>query len=79
MSTSTSALAIEKQMVPGNEVQQVELLAGVEDLYEGIIIDMEKTMDSEAFVPLLRASLSQWKQRVRNFISLFICFWLKFK
>ncbi|MBA0741735.1 hypothetical protein Gogos_014864, partial [Gossypium gossypioides] len=50
-------------MVPGNEVQQVELLAGVEDLYGGIIIDMEKTMDSEAFVPLLRASLSQWKHR----------------
>ncbi|KAG8477939.1 hypothetical protein CXB51_027619 [Gossypium anomalum] len=63
MSTSTSTLAIEKKTVPGNEVQQVELLAGVEDLYGGIIIDLEKTMDSEAFVPLLRASLSQWKQR----------------
>ncbi|MBA0617851.1 hypothetical protein Godav_027266 [Gossypium davidsonii] len=63
MSTSTNTLAIEKKMVPGNKVQQVELLAGVEDLYGGIIIDMEKTMDSEAFVPLLRASLSQWKQR----------------
>nr|KJB42705.1 hypothetical protein B456_007G165700 [Gossypium raimondii]KJB42706.1 hypothetical protein B456_007G165700 [Gossypium raimondii] len=63
MLTSTNTLAIEKKMVPGNEVQQVELLAGVEDLYGGIIIDMEKTMDSEAFVPLLRASLSQWKQR----------------
>ncbi|MBA0560512.1 hypothetical protein Golob_017402, partial [Gossypium lobatum] len=63
MSTSTNTSAIEKKMVPGNEVQQVELLAGVEDLYGGIIIDMEKTMDSEAFVPLLRASLSQWKQR----------------
>ncbi|KAE8699591.1 Nudix hydrolase isoform 2 [Hibiscus syriacus] len=54
MSTSASALAIEKQ---------VELLTGVEDNYEGIILEMEKYMDSDAFLSLLRASLSQWKQQ----------------
>ncbi|GMI70912.1 nudix hydrolase homolog 2, ARABIDOPSIS THALIANA NUDIX HYDROLASE HOMOLOG 2 [Hibiscus trionum] len=59
MSTS----AIEKQVVPGNEVQRVELLTGVEDNYEGIILEMEKYMDSVAFLSLLRASLSQWKQQ----------------
>ncbi|XVE78305.1 hypothetical protein DITRI_Ditri13aG0133800 [Diplodiscus trichospermus] len=60
---SLSALAIEKQMVSENEVQQVELLTGVEDLYGGIILDVEKPMDSEAFASLLRASISQWKQQ----------------
>ncbi|XVF21161.1 hypothetical protein REPUB_Repub12eG0066900 [Reevesia pubescens] len=63
MSTSTCALAIEKQMVPENEVQQVELLTGVEDLHGGIILNLEKPMDSEAFASLLRASISQWKQQ----------------
>ncbi|KAK9041118.1 hypothetical protein V6N11_016236 [Hibiscus sabdariffa] len=63
MSTSASGLAIEKQVVPGNEVQQVGLLSGVEDNYEGITLEIEKSMDSEAFISLLRASLSQWKQQ----------------
>ncbi|XWS75900.1 hypothetical protein CRYUN_Cryun01aG0131400 [Craigia yunnanensis] len=63
MSTSTSALAIEKQMVPENEVQQVELLTGIEDLHGGITLNMEKPMGSEAFASSLRASISQWKQQ----------------
>ncbi|XWS75897.1 hypothetical protein CRYUN_Cryun01aG0131100 [Craigia yunnanensis] len=63
MSTSTSALAIEKQMVPENEVQQVELLTGIEDLHGGITLNMEKPTDSEAFASSLRASISQWKQQ----------------
>ncbi|EOX93529.1 Nudix hydrolase isoform 3 [Theobroma cacao] len=63
MSTSTSAVAIEKQMVAENEVQQVELLTGVEDLHGGIILDMNKAMDSEAFASSLRASMSPWKQQ----------------
>ncbi|KAE8676312.1 Nudix hydrolase 10 [Hibiscus syriacus] len=54
MSTSASALAIEKQ---------VELLTGVEDKYGGIILEIEKYMDSEVFLSLLRASLSQRKQQ----------------
>ncbi|XVF81427.1 hypothetical protein PTKIN_Ptkin15bG0153900 [Pterospermum kingtungense] len=63
MPTSTSALAIEKQMVPENEVQQVELPTGVEDSYGGIVLDLEKPMDSVAFTSLLKASISQWKQQ----------------
>ncbi|KAK5820021.1 nudix hydrolase 10-like [Gossypium arboreum] len=63
MSTSTIALAIEKQMVLENGVQQVELLNGVEDSYGGIILNMEEPMESEAFVYSLRASISQWKQQ----------------
>ena len=74
MSTSTSALAIEKQMVPENEVQQVELLTGVEDSYGGIIVDMEKPVHSEAFASILRASISQWKQQVSNSIYLLFRF-----
>ncbi|OMO58082.1 hypothetical protein CCACVL1_25586 [Corchorus capsularis] len=59
MSTSTSEfqLTIEKQM---EIVQGVELLNGVEDLYGGITLQMEKPMDSEAFLSALRASISQW-------------------
>ncbi|XVF71725.1 hypothetical protein PTKIN_Ptkin12aG0062700 [Pterospermum kingtungense] len=63
MSTSTSALAIEKQMVPENEVQMVGLLDGVEDLHRGIRLNMGKPMGSEAFISSLRASISQWKQQ----------------
>lgn len=67
MSTSKSSSAIEKQMVPENElVQQDELLTGVEDSYGGIVLHFEKPMDSEVFTSLLRASISQWKQQVSN-------------
>ncbi|XVE72565.1 hypothetical protein DITRI_Ditri11bG0048600 [Diplodiscus trichospermus] len=63
MSTSTSASAIEKQIAPENEAQQVELLPGVEDLHGGIMLNMEKPMGSEAFTSSLGASISQWKQQ----------------
>ncbi|KAK8717810.1 hypothetical protein V6N13_045064 [Hibiscus sabdariffa] len=63
MSTSTSALAIENQMMSENGVQLVELLNGVEDSYGGIIINMEEPYESEAFAFSLRASILQWKQQ----------------
>ncbi|XP_039030228.1 nudix hydrolase 2-like [Hibiscus syriacus] len=63
MPTSTSVLAIENKMISENGVQQVELLNGVEDLYGGIIIDIEEAMESEAFTFSLSASVLQWKQQ----------------
>ncbi|XP_007049373.2 PREDICTED: nudix hydrolase 2 isoform X2 [Theobroma cacao] len=48
MSTSTSAVAIEKQMVPENEVQQVELHTGAEELHGGIILDMSTSTSAVA-------------------------------
>ncbi|KAK6286834.1 hypothetical protein POUND7_013013 [Theobroma cacao] len=48
MSTSTSAVAIEKQMVPETEVQQVELHTGAEELHGGIILDMSTSTSAVA-------------------------------
>ncbi|KAK8674306.1 hypothetical protein V6N13_112600 [Hibiscus sabdariffa] len=68
MSTSTSALAIENQMMSENGVQQVGLLNGVEDSYAGIIMNMEEPCESEAFAFSLRASILQWKQQGKRAI-----------
>ncbi|XP_058005956.1 nudix hydrolase 2 isoform X2 [Hevea brasiliensis] len=63
MSSTTSLESMKEQMVPENEVEQVRLLNGVEDSYEGIIVEIKEHMDSRNFVPILRASISQWKQQ----------------
>ncbi|KAG8640454.1 hypothetical protein MANES_13G061400v8 [Manihot esculenta] len=63
MSSSTSSVPMKKQTVPENEVQQVQLLNGVEDLYQGVVVEIKEYIDSSIFIPLLRASLSQWKQQ----------------
>ncbi|XP_050279742.1 nudix hydrolase 7-like isoform X24 [Quercus robur] len=44
-------------------VQQVELLSSVNDLYGGVVVNIEKPMDSEVFSPLLRASMLHWRQQ----------------
>ena len=56
--------------------QQVELLSSVNDLYGGVVVNIEKPMNSEVFSPLLRASMSHWRQQVYiiyyfNLIGLF--------
>ncbi|XP_042479336.1 nudix hydrolase 7-like [Macadamia integrifolia] len=48
--------------VSENVAQPIELLHGVEDKYEGVIIDMKDPLDSEVFVDTLRASISKWRQ-----------------
>lgn len=66
---------MKKQTVPENEVQQVQLLNGVEDLYQGVVVEIKEYIDSSIFIPLLRASLSQWKQQVLlNHINLFVLY-----
>ena len=44
--------------------QQVELLSSENNLYGGVVVNIEKPMDSEVFSPLLRASMSHWRQQV---------------
>ncbi|XP_044502161.1 nudix hydrolase 2-like [Mangifera indica] len=61
MSSSTSSF--EKPTVLENEVQHVELLNAVDDLYGGVTVDMEKPMDSKLFASALKSSLSYWRQR----------------
>ncbi|XP_065615738.1 nudix hydrolase 7 isoform X2 [Quercus suber] len=60
---STSSMSIEKQVMCQQRVQQVELLSSVNDLYGGVVVNIEKPMDSEVFPPLLRASMSHWRQQ----------------
>ncbi|KAL7217761.1 hypothetical protein ACSBR2_011074 [Camellia fascicularis] len=54
------------QVVAENGVQQVELLFAVNDDHGGVIVEMKEPMDSKAFLSLLRASISQWKQQGKN-------------
>ena len=74
MSISTSSMSVEKQFMPENRVQQVELLNSINDLHGGVVVNIEQPMDSKVFSPLLRASISQWRQKVYivsfNLISL---------
>ncbi|PKI76857.1 hypothetical protein CRG98_002843 [Punica granatum] len=37
------------------------MLKAVEDVHGGVIVEMEESMDSDSFVPLLRDSLSKWR------------------
>ncbi|GMP52153.1 hypothetical protein CsSME_00018086 [Camellia sinensis var. sinensis] len=54
------------QVVAENGVQQAELLFAVNDDHGGVIVEMKEPMDSKAFLSLLRASISQWKQQGKN-------------
>lgn len=62
-SSSTSLPTAEKETVEEN-IQQLELLNGEYDSYDGVIVKMKDPMDPNEFGSLLRASLSQWKQQV---------------
>ncbi|XP_008229930.1 PREDICTED: nudix hydrolase 2 isoform X1 [Prunus mume] len=64
MSVSTSSSSVAKQAImPEDGVEQIELLSAVEDLHGGVVVDLKEVMDSEVFSSLLRASMSQWKQK----------------
>ncbi|KAK9910587.1 hypothetical protein M0R45_034543 [Rubus argutus] len=66
MSVSTSSSSVEEQVItPAKEVEQIQLLAAVEDEYGGVVVKIQddQPVDSEVFTSLLRASMSQWKQK----------------
>ncbi|KAJ9169924.1 hypothetical protein P3X46_018066 [Hevea brasiliensis] len=63
MSSTASLESMKEHTVPDNGVEQVQLLNGVEDLYDGVVVEIKEYMDSNSFIPLLRASISQWKQQ----------------
>ncbi|KAK9924332.1 hypothetical protein M0R45_032709 [Rubus argutus] len=68
MSVSTSSLSVATQgIMPESGVEQIELLNADDDLHGGVVVDMkDKPMDSELFTSLLKASLSQWKQKEKK-------------
>ncbi|KAM1429662.1 hypothetical protein ACFX2I_045832 [Malus domestica] len=63
MSVSTNSSSVAQQAVPENEVEQVELLAAVDNSYGGVVVDVTEPMDSAVFTSLLQASISQWRQK----------------
>lgn len=54
-----------------DEGEKVELLAAVNDDYEGVIVEMRAPLDSGAFLASLKASISHWRQQGKRGI------WLK--
>ena len=45
------------------EGQDIKLLSAIEDRHGGVIVNMDEPMDSTVFAPLLKASISHWKQQ----------------
>lgn len=43
-------------------IEQIQLLDGSQDAYGGVTVEMKEHMDADVFAPLLRASVSSWKQ-----------------
>ncbi|KAI3838592.1 hypothetical protein MKX03_030358 [Papaver bracteatum] len=62
MSVSSSSSVVE-QTVSENGFEPVELLNATNDHFDGVIIDMNKPMDSDIFVSSLRTSISHWRQQ----------------
>ncbi|KAM7495650.1 hypothetical protein LguiB_030259 [Lonicera macranthoides] len=49
------------QVVAENGGQKVQLLSAINDDFGGVIVEMNEHMDSNVFLTMLRASMSQWK------------------
>lgn len=52
------------EQVCENGIEHVELLPATSDNHGGVIVEMKEAMDSEVFVTLLRASVSDWRRQV---------------
>lgn len=61
-STSIDSSLTEAQMTAEDQVPKIELLTWTDDEYGGVIVEMDKPMDSATLLSTLRASISHWKQ-----------------
>ncbi|KAH1243879.1 Nudix hydrolase 2 [Glycine max] len=59
---SLSASSTLTEEVQVTALQMIELLTSTTDEHGGVIVEMDKPMDSATFVSILRASISHWKQ-----------------
>lgn len=60
-----------------NEVQQeVKLLDAINDDHEGVIVELNKPINSDDFASMLRASIAQWRKQVFVVIDLIVVFLL---
>jgi len=64
LSAISSAIASETSAE--DQAQQIKLLTSTDDYYGGVTVELDHPMDSSAFIPVLRASVSHWKQLVDN-------------
>ncbi|KAK4845960.1 hypothetical protein QYF36_011217 [Acer negundo] len=48
---------------PENEVQNIELMSSVQDLYGGVKVEIKEPMDLKLFASMLGTSLSHWRQQ----------------
>ncbi|XP_028755012.1 nudix hydrolase 10-like [Neltuma alba] len=62
MTDSTSSAETVPPAVAENGVREVRLLASTDDDYNGVMVEMDEPMDPATFMPILRASISHWRQ-----------------
>lgn len=70
MSTSSSSMSAKAPLLSNNGAA-VNLLDAIQDSYDGVTINMVASMEPEAFVFCLRASIQEWRQQVIMIIYLF--------
>lgn len=58
------------QVVAEDGSQSVELLSALNDNYGGVIVEMKESMDSLAFITLLRASILEWRRQVCALVNI---------
>ncbi|XP_037493844.1 nudix hydrolase 2 isoform X2 [Jatropha curcas] len=64
LSASTPPLIVKEQMeAKDGVIEQIGLQSAVEDSYGGVTVDMKEPVDPKVFLPLLRASISKWRQQ----------------
>ncbi|XP_010069724.2 nudix hydrolase 7 [Eucalyptus grandis] len=61
----SASSALRQGMTEHNDsgIEQIQLLDGFQDSYGGVTVEMKEHMDADVFAPLLRASISSWKQQ----------------
>lgn len=72
-SASIDSSLTEAKMSAEDQVPKIELLTWTDDEYGGVIVEMDKPVDSATFLSVLRASISHWKQLVVSLIWVLHC------
>ncbi|XP_021674313.1 nudix hydrolase 2 isoform X2 [Hevea brasiliensis] len=52
-----------EKIIDENEVEQVKLLAAINDDHEGAIVELSEPMHPEDFASMLRASIAHWRKQ----------------
>lgn len=52
------------QVASNGEAQQIKILTAINDDHGGVIVELNEPIDSNLFVSMLRASISEWRQHL---------------